>query len=261
MTEAAKPRRLPASMLLPLISGAFGLVYWAGGFPDSGTVLLVCSILPVCSLYMWLLSLHERSEMEQAYNSIDVYRHGIRLTAKNAQQIHSQRFVDRGVALYETLFRAESGAWFLAQIERALPRGGCRVADVRLLSPKQARKFLESTPAIYETWFGNDSPDQPQDEESNPRMVSSLYPGSTIRTFEDGNEHWKCYAYPLKLITIQAQGTSDSTRDSLIKHLEEALAQVKAGGSSGVEYDDDVGYRFEAVENMELTIFPGTSHK
>lgn len=261
MTEAATPRRLPATFLFPVISGVFGLIYWGLGLPSSGSVLLLCALAPVCSFYKWLLSHHERSELEKAYGSIDVYRNDVRLTACNAKQIHSKHFFASGVARYETLFRTDSGAWFLAQLERGLPPGRFVVADVQLLSPKQARRFLESSPSIYETWFGNSSPDEFRDEETNPRMVSALYPGSTIRIFEDNNEHWKCYAYPLKLITIQAQGTSESSRETLIKHLEEALEHVKAGRSSGMEYDDDVGFRFESVENMELTIFPGTSHK
>ena len=259
MSDAAVSRRLPASVLFPLLSAVFSLVAWNLGFPGAGFVTLVLALPPVISLYLWLLRVNERSAMEQAYNSIDVYRDGIRLVAKDAEQIFSKSFADSGVEHYQTLFRTTNGTWFLAEIDRSIPRGRGHVTNVRLLSSVQARSFLESAPDIYETWFGQGSSIEEQREESNPRMVSALFPGSTIRTFEEGKEDWKAHAYPLKLITIQAQGTSSTSRECLVRYLEEALDRVRTGGSCGVDYDDDDGFRFEVAENMELTIFPGES--
>jgi hypothetical protein len=69
------------------------------------------------------------------------------------------------------------------------------------------------------------------------------------------HESWQKHAYPLHLMTIQAQGTRHSTREDMIVMLEKGLARLKAGEESGLESDDDFGYRFVEKTEMDLSIF------
>lgn len=62
------------------------------------------------------------------------------------------------------------------------------------------------------------------------------------------NQAWQDQAYPLRQLTIRAQGTRHSSREELIKQVEKVLAKLKTGHIKGHSHDDDAGYVFELVE-------------
>lgn len=55
---------------------------------------------------------------------------------------------------------------------------------------------------------------------------------------------WKAHAYPLRQVTVQAQGTKHCDREAVIRQLELAIARLRSGDMSGVSHDDDFGFRF-----------------
>lgn len=62
------------------------------------------------------------------------------------------------------------------------------------------------------------------------------------------NQAWQEQAYPLRQLTIRAQGTRHSSREELISHVERVLTKLKTGHVKGQSHDDDDGYVFELVE-------------
>jgi hypothetical protein len=71
----------------------------------------------------------------------------------------------------------------------------------------------------------------------------------------DHKTRWRIHAYPLKLATIQVQGTRHATREDLLPQFEKAVARIRAGEPWGEESDDDYGFRFEVMEG-NASIFP-----
>ena len=71
------------------------------------------------------------------------------------------------------------------------------------------------------------------------------------------NKVWHDLAYPLKQITITAQGTKNPNKESLIYQLELALARVKKGDVNGYVHDDDFGYLFRVNEELQHSQFNG----
>jgi hypothetical protein len=58
------------------------------------------------------------------------------------------------------------------------------------------------------------------------------------------NQSWKEHAYPLQQVTIQLQGTRQSSPEAVISQLEAVIARLRAGDTHGEVHDDDFGYRF-----------------
>lgn len=77
--------------------------------------------------------------------------------------------------------------------------------------------------------------------------------------FPPPHTNWMAKAYPLKLMSIQAQGTRHCSRAEVIAHLETALDRLKKGEIQGEMSDDDDGYRFIEVQEMDRSIFNAPS--
>ena len=61
--------------------------------------------------------------------------------------------------------------------------------------------------------------------------------------------------YPLKLITIQAQGTKSSNKDNLIAQLKIAIEHLEAGTGSGSNNIDQCGFAFSYEDHLHRSIF------
>lgn len=96
--------------------------------------------------------------------------------------------------------------------------------------------------------------------QSLPKQDYSLDVAASVTPyFPPPHESWKNQAYPLQLMTIQAQGSRQTNREHLIGMLEKGLARLKSGEVKGEESDDDFGYRFVMNPEMDLSIFGGES--
>lgn len=69
---------------------------------------------------------------------------------------------------------------------------------------------------------------------------------------------WIAYAYPLKQISVNLQGTKFSDRASIIAQLETVLARLRSGDLKGQNHDDDFGYSFTVEDASAGPSFFGT---
>ena len=113
-----------------------------------------------------------------------------------------------------------------------------------------------------EQFFGNlHGPNDRQATKRTQTFDDTLSDGVTPY-YPATNDDWKATAYPLNLLSIQAQGTQHASRPSIIKQLEIALERLKAGDVQGEDHDDDFGYRFIEHNAMEYSIFKdGASYR
>ena len=207
-------------------------------FPLSGLISGVLAVGPLYCLASKLQHAKEQVTLNHALERIDVIRDGVRLTGNDAivATISRQGEVD-GVLFYRALLRTVSRDWFLIELNRT-PSSRAQVNSVSIISEKEALEAMEDDPERHIFWSDQIAREARDDE---------------ARTCVD--------AKPLKLITIQAQGTEYTPHDSLIRALESALAQLRAGRLVGEESDDDYGYRFEVSTHQDGSIFPAPASK
>lgn len=70
------------------------------------------------------------------------------------------------------------------------------------------------------------------------------------------NQRWIEHAYPLKRITVQAQGTRHSDLKDMADQLREIAGLIDAGHLIGQDDDDDFGYCFTVEVDKTESIFP-----
>jgi hypothetical protein len=104
-------------------------------------------------------------------------------------------------------------------------------------------------------WMTQGKQAEPQPQSLPDRDYSIDVAASVTPYFPPANESWQNQAYPLQLMTIQAQGTRQASREMLIEMLEKGLARLKSGEIDGEESDDDFGFRFVMKPEMDLSIF------
>lgn len=129
------------------------------------------------------------------------------------------------------------------------------VVCIRFASRAKLVSSAAATQLEHEQFFGNlHAPDDREELTVGQPFDDSLSDGVTPYYLAP-NDNWKATAYPLRLMSIQAQGTQHSSRASIIKQLETALERLKAGDVQGEDHDDDFGYRFIEHNAMECSIF------
>lgn len=69
-------------------------------------------------------------------------------------------------------------------------------------------------------------------------------------------ERWVEHAYPLKLITVQVQGTRHCNFKEMANQLRKVADLIDAGQLDGSDDDDDFGYRFVIEDGKTESIFP-----
>ncbi len=217
--------------------GAVGMCFV--DFPLTGLVAGVLAFGPACYLISWAQHAQEQITLKHALEHVDVIRDGVRLTGDNSivATISRQGEVD-GIRYYRALLRTATRDWFYVDLSRTSSHGRAMVGTVSIISEKEALAALEDDPERYAFWSNQISSEAREDE---------------ARACVD--------AKPLKLITIQAQGTEYTPHDSLIRALESALAQLRAGRLDGEESDDDYGYRFKVSTHQDGSIFPAPASK
>lgn len=89
------------------------------------------------------------------------------------------------------------------------------------------------------------------------RGLSSLSSQLTYRQSHEMShqQRWIEHAYPLQQIRIELQGTRHSKRADVINQLEKVLERLRAGELSGLDCDDDFGYRFQVTEAAQESFF------
>ena len=108
--------------------------------------------------------------------------------------------------------------------------------------------------AVISKLFYSDKfpPEEPQKEGAltpSPKGFWDTELGKEILSRRRGS------VYPLKLITIQAQGTKSSNKDNLIAQLKIAIEHLEAGTSSGSNNIDQCGFAFSYEDHLHQSIF------
>jgi len=71
------------------------------------------------------------------------------------------------------------------------------------------------------------------------------------------NKEWYDAAYPLKLLTLKAQGSKNTSKESLVSQLKIAIEHIETGAILGSAHDDDFGFAFQYKDESYGTIFSG----
>ena len=119
--------------------------------------------------------------------------------------------------------------------------------------------FMVGTIAISKLIYSDKfPPEEPQKEDAltpSPKSFWDTDSGKEILSRRMGSD------YPLKLITIQAQGTKSSNKDNLIAQLKIAIEHLEAGTSSGSNNIDQCGFAFSYEDQMHQSIFTQISEE
>jgi hypothetical protein len=70
------------------------------------------------------------------------------------------------------------------------------------------------------------------------------------------NQKWIDHAYPLKLLTVQVQGTRHSDLKDMADQLRKVADMIDQGATNSREDDDDFGFCFTVETNKTISIFP-----
>ncbi len=70
------------------------------------------------------------------------------------------------------------------------------------------------------------------------------------------SQRWIEHAYPLKRITVHAQGTRHSDLKDMADQLRKIADLIDAGQLTGWDDDDDFGYSFAVETDRAESIFP-----
>ncbi len=70
------------------------------------------------------------------------------------------------------------------------------------------------------------------------------------------SENWIRHAYPLKLISVQVQGSRHSIMEDMANQLRDVAQLIDEGKLSGQSSDDDFGFRFVVDNGRSESIFP-----
>lgn len=222
---------------------------------DIGWVGLIFLTLGVASFFQHMTTVIRLKAINSVLSQVDVFRHGYRIKGADAIAVRTTNGAPSHSPHYQNLTqvaRTSDGMWFLVrfQVRSLVPRA--EITEIQLADDADIKLRLQDEPHLYEKWFAGE---RSAPIAGNTSPGHELFEGSSIRTFVCSNESWKDSAYPLKLITVQAQGTRHTERSALIGALEDALDRLRAGDIAGEHSDDDYGYRFEVAENMPVTIF------
>ena len=232
--------KMPTSKFGKLVllsaAGSIGMLFI--DFPLAGVISGVLALGSACYLVSRVQHAAEQVTLNHALEHVDVFRDGVRLTGGDAiiATITRQGEVD-GIRHYRALLRTVTRDWFRIDLTRSAS-GRAVVDRVSIISEKEALAAMEDDPERFVFWT-----DQIASEARADDARSS------------------CDTKPLKLITIQAQGTMYTPHDFLIRALESALAKLRAGLLDGEEIDDDYGYRFKVSTHQDGSIFPAPAGK
>lgn len=80
-------------------------------------------------------------------------------------------------------------------------------------------------------------------------MQSLLYPDADV------NKEWIEKAYPLQQVRIVLQGSRNSQKKDIIDQLKSVLARLESGDDFGEDHDDDFGYHFEYLNEVNVSQF------
>ncbi|MBM3105552.1 hypothetical protein IIE18_10415 [Pseudomonas sp. V1] len=229
-----KPRRLDGRHLV--FAAALSIPLFLIDFPGATVVALVLA----AGLFAYMVSLlriaEEELKLNEAVEAIDVIRGGVRLVGREATIVTKQRLgAAGGWKQFRTLLRTAGGEWFTIELRRSMPYGKMVVHSISLISQVEALNALEDFPQLHGRWSDL------LDREERVRSERAA-PADQIQS--------------LTLVSIQAQGTQYTSRESLIHALESVLNRLRAGEMSGEKSDDDFGYRFMVGEGRAESIFP-----
>lgn len=79
-----------------------------------------------------------------------------------------------------------------------------------------------------------------------------------IKSQSPGDIRWRNAAYPLQVLDIKIQGARYSSKEAMIGLLRDVIDQLEKGQMCGSTEDDDFGYQYNFVSNIQNSIFDRT---
>lgn len=232
-----KPQTKSGKLLCLSAAAAVGLLF--ADFPMSTLIAAVLAIGPALYLISLMQYATEEITLKHALERIDVIRDGARLIGSEAIVVTKARLgTNEGIRTYRALLRTKNRDWFAVDLCRMVPQGRAVATSIYIISQNEALESLEDDPERHIFWSAQIDSETRADGDS-----ASIDPKS------------------LTLVTIQAQGTEHTPRESLLRSLESALARLRAGEIAGEESDDDFGYRFLVSSQQDGSIFPAPASK